>query len=153
MLGIAGEQTIFFNRLLHIDTPALTNQQKFRFISSVSRLGAIKRTYQVQWLVETEGEGQRNTYGQHALMMMKMMIHSHPWTYIHTYICTTYTHTYPYKYAHTHTHTYIYTNICYVYMHTYSFRHGSAPCVTVIDIRNRHNNSSSHPEGSHMYFT
>ena len=36
-----------------MDTPVLADQQKHPFISSVWIVGAVWRTYQVQWLIET----------------------------------------------------------------------------------------------------
>ena len=41
-----------FCGLLHIDTPILADHQKLTYINSVQTLDAVKRTGQVQWLIE-----------------------------------------------------------------------------------------------------
>ena len=59
MRGNAGEErknllAMLFYRLLHLDVPVVFDQQIY--ISSVSTLDAVKKTYQERWTIGTDGE-------------------------------------------------------------------------------------------------
>ena len=44
------------NRLLHMDTPELVDQQNLTFVSCAQTLSVVKRTFQERWLIGAEGE-------------------------------------------------------------------------------------------------
>ena len=55
-LHLWGFDIVRFHELQHMDTKALTDQQKLTCISSVRTLDAVKRTYQERWTIGMDSE-------------------------------------------------------------------------------------------------